>query len=63
VFWGQKLISQWSAIRPPGLGQLLIFRLWSRLWGDKAAAGFVGLFLKSTKFKVQGSKFKAKSKD
>ncbi len=34
VLLGQKLISQWSAVRPPGRGQLLIFPLVEPLIGE-----------------------------
>jgi hypothetical protein len=59
VFLGQKLISQWSAIRPPGRGatpDLSSGAAYREIRRQPV------LSVRPKKFKVQGSKFKVKGK-
>ena len=51
VLWGQKLISQWSATRPPGRGQLLIFPIVEPLIGEIRRQPVLSVCIE--KFKVQ----------
>ena len=59
VLLGQKVISQWSAIRPPGREQLLIVLLVEPLVGRSGGSRSCPFLLR----KVQSSKFKVQSQE